>query len=238
MSCYKVFIFCDHRLLSKSDFARCEIIWIFNRRCRQYPMGCVFNAVSKILLCGHDARVFRHHCYLYIHVAVFQFFIYPAGQRFCHFGLVRFEFPCYGLICAFWLDGGGNRFIVANGSECYICGRRLLNYAGKERQTRKQDYNNDNACAFHFFATHFHIAERLCSNVCPEIAAYTPPIARYARAIRTAAMIINVKVSYKIFLIISHWGASRSPAAHRRAGHFFKEVIMPECFYAASQTYS
>ena len=48
-----------------------------------------------------------------------------------------------------------------------------------------------------------HIADKLCSNVCPEIAAYTPPIARYARAIRTAAMIINVKVSYKIFLIIS-----------------------------------
>lgn len=47
-----------------------------------------------------------------------------------------------------------------------------------------------------------HIAERLLSNVCPEIAAYTPPIARYARTIRTAAMIIKVKVSYKIFLII------------------------------------
>ena len=50
-----------------------------------------------------------------------------------------------------------------------------------------------------------HIAERLCSNVCPEIAEYTPPIARYARAIRTAAMIINVNVSYRIFLIISRW---------------------------------
>ena len=48
-----------------------------------------------------------------------------------------------------------------------------------------------------------HIAERLCSNVCPDIAAYTPPIARYARAIRTAASMKNVKVSYKIFLIIS-----------------------------------
>ena len=50
-----------------------------------------------------------------------------------------------------------------------------------------------------------HIAERLCSNVCPDIAEKTPPTARYARAIRTAAMIINVNVSYKIFLIISRW---------------------------------
>ena len=48
-----------------------------------------------------------------------------------------------------------------------------------------------------------HIADRLCSKVCPDIAEKTPPIARYASAIRTAAMIINVKVSYKIFLIIS-----------------------------------
>ena len=56
-----------------------------------------------------------------------------------------------------------------------------------------------------------HIAERLCSNVCPEIAEYTPPTARYARAIRTAAMIINVKVSYKIFLIISRWGGVPFP---------------------------
>ena len=47
-----------------------------------------------------------------------------------------------------------------------------------------------------------HIADRLCSNVCPEIAAYTPPTARYASAIRTAVITINVKVSYKSFLII------------------------------------
>lgn len=59
-----------------------------------------------------------------------------------------------------------------------------------------------------------HIAERLLSNVCPEIAAYTPPTARYARAIRTAASMINDNVSYKSFLIIS-LGASRSPAVWR-----------------------
>ena len=61
-----------------------------------------------------------------------------------------------------------------------------------------------------------HIADRLCSKVCPDIAEYTPPIARYARAIRTAATIINVKVSYKIFLIISRWGRP----VPRRSGDF------------------
>ena len=65
------------------------------------------------------------------------------------------------------------------------------------------------------FVINVHIAERLLSNVCPEIAAYTPPIARYARAIRTAAMIINVKVSYKIFLIISRLVGR--PVPRRRA---------------------
>lgn len=53
------------------------------------------------------------------------------------------------------------------------------------------------------FVMNVHIADKLCSNVCPEIAEYTPPIARYASAIRTAASMINVNVSYKIFLIIS-----------------------------------
>ena len=56
------------------------------------------------------------------------------------------------------------------------------------------------------FVINVHIADRLCSKVCPDIAEYTPPIARYARAIRTAAMIIKVKVSYMSFLIISRWG--------------------------------
>lgn len=82
-----------------------------------------------------------------------------------------------------------------------------------------------------------HIADRLCSNVCPEIAEYTPPIARYASAIRTAAMIIKVNVSYKIFLIISRRGVPFPGGAPPGRTHF-KEVIMPECFYAASQTYS
>ena len=63
------------------------------------------------------------------------------------------------------------------------------------------------------FVINVHIADKLCSNVCPEIAAYTPPIARYASAIRTAAMIINVKVSYNSFLIISRWGC---PVPRRR----------------------
>lgn len=83
-----------------------------------------------------------------------------------------------------------------------------------------------------------HIADRLCSNVCPEIAEYTPPIARYASAIRTAAMIIKVNVSYKIFLIISRRGVPFPGGDCPPGRTHFKEVIMPECFYAASQTYS
>lgn len=88
-----------------------------------------------------------------------------------------------------------------------------------------------------------HIADRLCSNVCPDIAEYTPPIARYASAIRTAAMIIKVNVSYRIFLIISRWGVPfpgglATSGVTAGQGRMFKEVIMPECFYAASQTYS
>lgn len=67
-----------------------------------------------------------------------------------------------------------------------------------------------------------HIAERLLSNVCPEMAEYTPPIARYARAIRTAAMIIKVNVSYKIFLIISLGGVPFPGGAPPGKGAFLR----------------